>query len=103
MLIGGQGADHFVFPAENWSPADIRDFQVGVDKIDLRGMFDAVGYAGTDPFAAGYLKLIDDGAGGTKVLFDRDAGGSDPVWPNYIIHIQNVAPGQIGAGDWIFQ
>ena len=79
------------------------DFEDNVDKIDLRAVFDAVGYTGTDPFADGYVQLIDDGAGGTKVLFDRDAAGSDPVWPNYILQVENVAPTALTLSDWIVQ
>ncbi|WP_309089610.1 type I secretion C-terminal target domain-containing protein [Phenylobacterium sp.] len=103
VLTGAGGADHFVFPAENWAPARITDFEDGVDKIDIRGMLDAIGYTGTDPFGAGYLKLIDDGAGGTKVLFDRDAAGTAQQWPNYVFQVEKVAPSQLGASDWIFQ
>jgi hypothetical protein len=103
VLTGAGGADHFVFPAENWAPARITDFEDGVDKIDIRGMLDAIGYTGTDPFGAGYLKLIDDGAGGTKVLFDRDAAGGNPQWPNYVFQVEKVAPSALGASDWIFQ
>ncbi len=103
VLTGAGGADHFVFASENWAPARITDFEDGIDKIDIRGMLDAVGYTGTDPFGAGYLRLIDDGAGGTKVLFDRDAGGPEPQWPNYVFQVEKVAPSALGASDWIFQ
>jgi Ca2+-binding RTX toxin-like protein len=103
VLAGAGGADHFVFAKENWSPARITDFEDNVDRIDIRGMLDAVGYTGTDPFAAGLLKLIDDGAGGTKVLFDRDAGGPNPEWPNYVIHVEKAPPSSLGSSDWIFQ
>jgi Ca2+-binding RTX toxin-like protein len=101
VLVGGGGADHFEFRAENWAPAEIRDFQAGADKIDVSAMLDAAGYTGSNPFADGWLKLISDDAGGTKVLFDHDGPGGNPVWPNYIIHVVGVGPGQIGAGDWI--
>lgn len=103
VLSGGAGADRFVFEAENWAPARIADFEPGADVIDLRGMLDAIGYAGTDPFADGHLRLIEDGAGGTKVLFDRDAEGPDPVWANYVFQVEHVAPAALGASAWIFQ
>jgi Ca2+-binding RTX toxin-like protein len=101
ILTGGGGADRFVFAAENWSPAQITDFAAGVDRIDLSAVFDAIGYAGTDPFADGYLKLIEDGEGGTKVLFDRDAAGPEPQWANYILHLPGVAPSALTSIDWI--
>ena len=102
-LTGGGGADRFVFGAEPWDPPHITDFTPGVDRIDLRALFDAAGNAGVDPFADGYLRLIDDGAGGTKVLFDRDAAGPEPQWANYVIHLEGTPPGRLGPGDWIFQ
>ncbi|HEY8573510.1 sialate O-acetylesterase [Phenylobacterium sp.] len=103
VLTGGGGADRFVFAAEPWSPAEITDFTPGADKIDLRALFDAAGFTGADPFAAGYLKLLDDGAGGTKVLFDRDGPGPSPQWANYVIHLQGVAPAALTGSDWIVQ
>ena len=102
VLIGGGGSDHFVIGLEPWSPALITDFAPGIDKIDLRGMLASAGYDGRDPFADGHLKLASDGAGGTQVLFDRDGAGPDPQWPNYVLHIANVAPAAMGSGDWIF-
>src|SRR5207237_333164 len=85
QLIGGAGADRFQFGAEPWAPATLTDFQAGVDKIDLRALFDAAGFTGADPFAAGYLRLIADDAGATSVLFDGDgdlSGVCQPGQPN---------------------
>jgi len=102
ILTGGGGADHFVFPKENWAPAEITDFVHGTDKIDLRGLFDAIGYTGTDPFTDGYTKLQSNG-NDTLVLFDRDAAGPNPEWPNYILKIDGIAPSSLTASDWIIQ
>jgi hypothetical protein len=74
-----------------------------MDKIDARGLLDAVGYTGADPFGAGYLSLRDNGMGDTLVFFDRDLSGPNPEWPNYILRVENVAPAQLGSGNWIFQ
>jgi len=90
-LTGGAGADHFVFAKTPWAPAEITDFVHGQDVIDLRGVFAGSGYAGGDPVADHRLTLIDDGAGGTKVLY---AG-------NYFLHIDHVAPGSLTGADWI--
>jgi len=103
VLTGGGGSDMFVFGKEPWAPIQITDFTRGADRIDLRGLFDAAGYTGNDPVRDGYMRLQSDGLGNTQVLFDRDAGGSNPVWPNYIIKIDGHAPSSFTASDWIFQ
>ncbi len=103
ILTGNGGHDVFAWAQEPWSPAEVTDFTPGVDKLDFRALLDAAGYAGSDPFGAGYLSLISDGSDGTKVLFDHDASGSSPQWANYVIHLQHVAPGAVSAGDFIFQ
>ena len=101
QLTGGAGADHFVFAQEPWAPAHITDFHPGQDVIDLRGMFAATGYAGSNPVADHYLTLISDGAGGTAVLFDRDGTGSGQLWGDYVIDVQYVAPSSFTAADWL--
>ena len=100
VLTGAGGSDRFVFADENWSPATITDFQSGQDKIDLRGVFDDWGYAGTDPFADGRVILLADSAG-TKVVLDDDGPGGD--WGNYVLLIQGVQPSGLQASDWMFQ
>jgi|GEM_PF-5978078 len=99
-LTGGAGGDVFNFPNEPWAPIFITDFTPGQDKLDLSHLLDAAGYAGTTPIADRYLSFASDGASGTVLLFDHDAGGPSPQWPNYIIHL-NVAPAQVSASDWI--
>lgn len=89
-LSGGGGADVFVFAHEPWAPAEITDFAVGTDRLDLSGMMRDAGYAGADPVADGYIWLLDDGAGGTEVLFDRDGHGAAQQWPDYVIHLDGV-------------
>jgi hypothetical protein len=91
VLTGGAGADRFVWNKEPWSPADVTDFSVGTDKLDLSALFQAAGYTGSDPVADRYVSFLDDGAGGTKVLFDRDATAPGQQWSNYIIHLEHVA------------
>jgi hypothetical protein len=95
QLFGGAGADRFVWTAEPWSPAEVRDFAPGADRLDLS----ALGL-GADALAAGRVLLLSDGAGGTKVLLDADGPGG--AWGNYAIHLQGVAPERLGASDWIF-
>jgi len=90
-MTGAGGADHFVFSKMPWSPGEITDFTHGQDVIDLRGMFAGSGYTGSDPVADHQLVLLDDGAGGAKVLY----GGS------YFLHLDHVAPATLTGSDWI--
>ncbi len=100
-LFGGAGADRFVWGAEPWSPAQVEDFKPGEDRLDLSALMRGAGVTG-DPFASGHLRLLADGVGGTKVLFDRDGSGPDPQWANYVIHLEGVDPNRLGSADWIF-
>jgi serralysin len=93
QLTGGGGGDRFVFKQAAVSHADIRDFQVGVDKLDLSTLLN--GYAGTNPVADGRLYLLDDGAGGTNVLVDLD--GSGGAWPVYVARLHGVPPSGLTA------
>ena len=90
-MTGGAGADHFVFAKPPWAPAEITDFTHGQDAIDLRGMFAGSGYTGLDPVADHKLVLIDDGAGGTKVVYNGA----------YFLHVDHVAPSALTGADWI--
>ncbi|WP_309090936.1 Calx-beta domain-containing protein, partial [Phenylobacterium sp.] len=85
VLTGGGGNDVFAWAKEPWSPARITDFALGSDKLDFSKLFQASGYTGSDPVADRYITFLDDGAGGTKVLFDRDGTASGQQWPNYVL------------------
>ena len=91
VLTGGAGADRFVFGMEPWSPDRITDFAVGTDRLDISALLKTAGYAGSDPVADHYLTLVDDGAGGTKLLFDHDGPGPSPLWANYVIQLDHVS------------
>lgn len=102
QLTGGAGGDWFVFGAPSWSAGRITDFQPGVDLLDLRPLFAQAGYRGGDPRADGYLRLEDNGAGGTKVLFDADGWGSGIPWPTTIINLDGVKPSSLSGAEWLF-
>jgi len=93
VLTGGAGADKFSFPGEPWSPDRITDFALGTDKLDLSALFQKAGYTGSNPVADHYITFLDDGAGGTKLLFDHDGTGPSPQWGNYVIQLDHVSAG----------
>jgi Ca2+-binding RTX toxin-like protein len=88
-ITTGGGADVLILPGVPWSPHIVKDFTLGADKLDFRGMSSF--YGGSDPVRDGYITFLDDGAGGTKVLWDRDAAGPQQQWPSYILHLQGVS------------
>jgi Ca2+-binding RTX toxin-like protein len=97
QLTGGAGHDAFVFKLEPWAPAHIKDFVVGTDRLDISALFQKAGYTGSDPVADGYVKLLDDGAGGTEVFFDPDGPNPAHQWPDNIIDIEHVP---VGSATW---
>ena len=88
-ITTGGGSDVLILPGAPWSPHIVKDFTLGTDKLDFRGMSSV--YGGSDPVRDGYVTFLDDGAGGTKVLWDRDAAGPQQQWPSYILHLQGVS------------
>lgn len=102
VLTGGDGADRFAFADLPWAPIQVTDFRDG-DVLDLRGLFEGSGYWGSDPVADGRLRVIDDGAGGSKVLYDADGWGSGDPWGSYFLHLPGVSPWSLGASDWVIR
>ena len=101
LLTGGAGKDIFEFDKITTSAGHVVDFTPGDDMIDLRGLFAAVHYTGTDPVADHYLQLVADGAGGTAVYFDADGlGAGVPVLITTVDHIMPTA--LAGQNDWFF-
>jgi hypothetical protein len=100
-MTGGGGADHFVWSSLPWQGGQITDFTPGSDKIDLSGLLANVHYAGSDPIADGYVKLLDTGHGDTWLYFDTDGKGSADAWGTYVATL-NVAPASLSPADFIF-
>lgn len=102
QLTGGGGADQFAWANLPWNAGHVTDFTPGSDKLDLRALFQASGYAGSDPIGDGRLEFRPNGQGDTQVYFDRDTpSGGD--WPFLITTLDKVQPAQMGAGDWLFK
>lgn len=90
-LTGGAGADRFVLSTRPWSPIEITDFAVGSDSLDLRALFREANLNTGVAEHLGYIRLEDDGAGGVKVLFDRDgSAGTAQQYPDYVAHLRGV-------------
>jgi Ca2+-binding RTX toxin-like protein len=101
-LTGGAGTDIFQFDHVPTSAGHVTDFTVGTDMLDLRGLFTAVGYTGSNPVADSYLSFVSDGVGGTKVIFDPDGAG--PAGSSLITTLDHVSPASLTMGsDWYFQ
>ena len=101
VMTGNGGADHYIFQYLPWNGGHITDFASG-DVIDLRPLFDASNYAGTNPMADGYLLFEADGSGNTKVMFDPDGPASCNPWAFLIVTLDDVQPSGIHSGDWLY-
>jgi Ca2+-binding RTX toxin-like protein len=97
MLTGGGAADTFVFGALPWNAGQITDFVPGTDKIDLSALLTSAGYSGTDPVADGYVAILADGQGDTRLYFDPH-NPADP-WPTLITTLDHVAPTGLTAAN----
>ena len=74
-----------------------------MDMLDLRGLFTAANYHGTNPIADGYISFASDGAGGTKILFDPDGPGTANPWAFLVTTIDHVPPSGLHMQtDWFF-
>jgi serralysin len=98
QLTGGAGADSFVFKALPWSAGHITDFQVGVDKLDLRSIFAAAGYGGSEPTGDGTLAFVSDGLGDTRVMFHAPGAS----WSTLISTLDHVEATNLRSSDLLF-
>ncbi|NEQ21970.1 MAG: tandem-95 repeat protein [Microcoleus sp. SIO2G3] len=71
LLVGGAGNDTFVYTDFNDEGDTITDFIVLRDVLDLRTLFDNLGYAGANPITAGYMQFVQSGTD-TQVQIDPD-------------------------------
>lgn len=110
VLTGNGGSDTFVFVSGDSGSGTINDFTQGEDVIELVG-FDGLSVA--DVLAAAEPRVVDAaGEGPISLSFDQLVG-LDPNAPtafadstqivlgDQTIIIQNVAPGDLGADDFI--
>ncbi|HEY3917178.1 MAG TPA: type I secretion C-terminal target domain-containing protein [Stellaceae bacterium] len=100
IFTGNGGDDSFVFNYLPWNAGQITDFNTANDVLNLKGIFAAIGYTGSNPVGEGYLTFTDDGHGDTQVYVDTHSA-SDP-WPNLVTTLDHVSPSAMHAGDYLF-
>ena len=98
-LTGAGGADTFRFGSVPWNAGEVTDFTPGTDKLDLSGLLSGAHYTGSDPISDGYVKLVDNGHGGSWLYFDSDGHGSADAYGSFVATLDHVAPGQVHASD----
>ena len=98
-LTGGAGSDRFVFGELPWNAGHITDFNPASDVIDLAGIFGAIGYSGSNPFADSYLSVGTDGAGNPKIFVHPEVPAT--TIPVTVTTLDHVLPAQITSGDWV--
>jgi Ca2+-binding RTX toxin-like protein len=105
-LTGGADRDRFIYqelsdayPVFN-TMETITDFQAGAggDWIDISLLLDSFGYSGADPFADGYVRLVQSGP--NTVLQVDNTGGGDGYFD--FITLSNVTAANVTADNWIF-
>jgi hypothetical protein len=100
VMTGDGGADTFAFAALPWNAGSITDFNTAADVLDLKGIFAAIGYTGSNPVADGYLAFNSDGHGDTQVIVSPQ--GPSTQIPITVTTLDHVAPSAIHSGDYLF-
>jgi len=97
LLVGGAGSDTFVYTDFNDKGDTITDFGVGRDVLDLKTLFDNLGYTGANPIAAGYMRFVQSGSN-TQVQIDPDGvAGSQNFSP--LVTLNNVTTAALMIGS----
>jgi predicted extracellular nuclease len=94
-LIGGADNDTFTLNAANEGVDTITDFAAG-DVINLSGLFDSLGYTGSNPVADRYLRIRQAGANSLLQLDSNGATGG-LTYVNLLV-VQNVGASTLTVG-----
>ncbi|MDB5459580.1 MAG: hypothetical protein JWO72_1321 [Caulobacteraceae bacterium] len=101
ILTGGDGADRFVVSTTPTGAAQVTDFTLGADKLDLNALLGRAGVTGVDPVADGFVTVASDGAGGSNIYFDAD--GRSPGAAVVVADLQHIAPTSSNAANALAQ
>jgi Ca2+-binding RTX toxin-like protein len=95
-LRGGSGADRFVVRSLDEAGDTLLDFSAASgDRLDLSALFDAVGYAGTNPIGDRHLAVAQSGAN-VAVTIDADGAGTQ-VAPLLLATLADTTVAALGA------
>lgn len=94
-LTGGAGADVFVYSDMRDAGDTITDFTLYADKLNLAAVLSKAGYAGTNPVADGYVRLVDVAAG-VSVQVDTD-GPSGAAGFRPLVTLKGLVAHQLSA------
>ena len=94
-LTGGDGMDLFTYTSMRDAGDVVTDFTPGTDKIDLRTLLAASGYAGSDAVAEGFVRFVPV-LGGTGVQVDTDGPAGGAAF-RALLTLRGVSPGQLNG------
>ncbi|MBT9488376.1 MAG: ExeM/NucH family extracellular endonuclease [Rubrivivax sp.] len=95
LITGGSGADLFAYSSMRDAGDVVTDFSPGTDKIDLRSLLAASGYAGTDAVAEGYVRFVPV-LGGTGVQVDTDGPAGGAAF-RALLTLRGLSPAQLNG------
>ncbi|MBX6370410.1 MAG: calcium-binding protein, partial [Rhodospirillales bacterium] len=98
-LKGGAGTDMFVYNSIAEKGDVIKDFTVGEDLLDLRGLMSEIHEFGQNPFESGRIKFVAEGDG-TAVMIDADHDPSTAM--EKLVVLEHVLPSALKATDVVW-
>jgi hypothetical protein len=95
LKTGGAGMDLFTYTSMRDAGDVVTDFEPGLDKIDLRSLLAAHGYAGHDAVAEGFVRFAAV-LGGSALQVDTD-GPAGPASFRALLTLRGLSPAQLNG------
>jgi uncharacterized protein len=95
LIATGDGADLIAYTSMRDAGDVVTDFLPGTDRIDLRTLLAAFGYAGSDAVAEGFVRF-QAVIGGTSVQIDTDGPAGGAAF-RPLLTLRGVSPGQLSG------